>query len=254
MQDGREDPPLDDHFSANAAEYARFRPGYPEELADYLRSLAPESSLIWEAGCGSGQLSMLLTRRFSRVVSSDASARQIAEAPRRSGLSYVVERAQASALGDGIAGLCVSAQAAHWFELNGYYSEVRRVASEGGLVVLITYGRVVAPPELESLLSMFYEEVLGPYWPPERTHVESGYQTLPFPFVELSPPAFMMRESWTLKSFIGYVSTWSAVHRLCAHGREAGFAEFAADLARRWGAGATQREFRWPLAVRVGAI
>ena len=32
-----------DHFSAQAADYAKFRPGYPRELFDYLGSIAAES-------------------------------------------------------------------------------------------------------------------------------------------------------------------------------------------------------------------
>jgi hypothetical protein len=36
-------------------------------------------------------------------------------------------------------------------------------------------------------LDDFYSNVVGPYWPAERIHVESGYRTLPFPKPELTP-------------------------------------------------------------------
>lgn len=246
--------PFSDHFSGRAAEYARFRPRYPTELADYLAALAPRSSLAWDAGCGSGQLSVLLARLFSRVVASDASARQIAQAPRQPHLHYLVERAEETALADGVADLCVSAQAAHWFELNRYYSQVRRVAANGGFVVMITYGRIAAPPGLEPLLSYLYEEILGPYWPPERAHVEGGYRTMSFPFAEHSPPRFILRQMWTLQSFLGYVSTWSAVGRLRRDQGEGALTDFAVAVSEEWRSQPVAREFRWPLHLRVGAV
>ena len=35
-----------DHFSKQAADYAIFRPGYPQELFDYLGSIAPSRQLL----------------------------------------------------------------------------------------------------------------------------------------------------------------------------------------------------------------
>ena len=40
--------------------------------------------------------------------------------------------------------------------------------------------------------------------------MEEGYRTLRFPFPELEPPAFAMKEQWTLPQLLGYVGTWSA--------------------------------------------
>src|SRR5205807_118012 len=56
------------------------RPSYPAALVDFLARLAPETRLAWDAGCGSGQLSVLLAGPFDRVVATDASAEQIARA------------------------------------------------------------------------------------------------------------------------------------------------------------------------------
>ncbi len=105
-----------DHFSATAAAYAAYRPIYPTALADFLAEIAPRSHLAWDAGCGSGQLSVLLADRFARVMATDASAEQIAHATPRPHVAYVVARAEACALADGTVDVAVAAQAAHWFD------------------------------------------------------------------------------------------------------------------------------------------
>src|ERR1700752_4454868 len=53
-----------DHFSHIATDYATHRPTYPTALVALLARLAPARRLAWDAGCGSGQLSVLLADRF----------------------------------------------------------------------------------------------------------------------------------------------------------------------------------------------
>lgn len=120
-----------DHFSSAAAGYAAHRPTYPAELASFLASIAPRHDVVWDAGCGSGQLSTLLVDRFTRVVATDASAAQIANATPHPRVEYRCASAEASGLPDGIADLAVVAQAVHWFDLDRYYAEVRRVTRPG---------------------------------------------------------------------------------------------------------------------------
>lgn len=250
----RSDPSPDrDLFSSTAPDYRRFRPRYPRTLADYLSELAPSDSLVWEAGCGSGQLSTILTHAFGCIVASDASWRQIAEAPRRPRLHYLVERAESSALADDVANLCVSAQAAHWFDVDRYYSEVKRVGKRGGFLALITYGRVAGPPKLQPLLEQLYGMVQS-YWPPERDKVEEAYSTLTFPFYEIATPALEIRESWRVDKFLGYVSTWSAVQALRRETGETAFDDFVATVRRDWSIDGPTKDLRWPLSLRVGRI
>src|SRR5207245_7750338 len=46
-----------DHFSKQAADYAKFRPRYPRELFEYLGNIAPSRQLAWDCGTGNGQRS-----------------------------------------------------------------------------------------------------------------------------------------------------------------------------------------------------
>ena len=45
---------------------------------------------------------------------------------------------------------------------------------------------------------------VGPWWPPERAHVESGYRDLSFPWPELDFPPQEMTAEWTLPQLLGH--------------------------------------------------
>src|SRR5437762_742522 len=49
-----------DHFSRQAADYAKFRPRYPKELFRWLASVAPETKLAWDCATGNGQAAVAL--------------------------------------------------------------------------------------------------------------------------------------------------------------------------------------------------
>ena len=243
-----------DHFSDVAAAYAAYRPSYPPALVDFLARLAPARRLVWDAGCGSGQLSLLLAGHFEQVVATDASPEQIARATAHPKVEYRCARAEASGLPERVADLVTAAQAAHWFDLPAYFAEVRRVTRPGGIVALISYGVVTADADLDAVIRPFYREVLGAYWPPERRHVDEGYRSLPFPFEELDGPSLEIRLDWRLEQLVGYVGTWSAVWALERAQGQGSFATFRRELAKAWGPATTVRTVRWPLALRVGRV
>ena len=62
-----------DHFSNLAHDYTKYRPHYPDELFDYLASLAATHDRAWDCGTGNGQAARGLARRFKEVIATDAS-------------------------------------------------------------------------------------------------------------------------------------------------------------------------------------
>jgi SAM-dependent methyltransferase len=243
-----------DHFSDRAAAYAAHRPTYPSALVDFLARVAPDRRVAWDSGCGSGQLSVLLAARFDHVIATDASTEQLAQAAPHPGVEYRCATAEASGLPSGFADLAVAAQAAHWFDLDRYYAEVRRVTRPRGVVAFVTYRLPVIDRSIDAVIRRFYSDVVGPYWPPERRHVEEGYRSLAFPFAELEAPELEIRERWALDHLLGYVETWSATRALVkAHGRRP-VAAFREELASVWGPRATRHSVSWPLTLRVGRV
>lgn len=243
-----------DHFSDRAAAYAEHRPSYPVALVEFLAGLPSRPRVAWDCGCGSGQLSLLLATRFERVIATDASAQQIAAATRHPNVDYRCAPAEASGLPNGVVDLAVAAQAAHWFDLTLYYAEVRRVARPGAIVALVTYWLLSIDDTLDPVIRRFYSEVLGPYWPPERRHVETNYGSLLFPFDEIEAPPLEIRVDWALADVLGFVGTWSATRAITQARGPAPLAAFRGEMAQAWGPHGAVRTVRWPLALRVGRL
>jgi SAM-dependent methyltransferase len=244
-----------DHFSEIAAAYARFRPGYPDALFAWLADVAPGRELVWECGAGSGQATLGLAAHFARVVATDASAAQLAGAPAHPRVEYRSAPAEASGLPCGACDLVAVAQALHWFPLEAFYAEASRVLRPGGVIAAWTYGHHrVDEPGVNRLVREFYTDIVGPFWPPERRHVEAGYRTLPFPFAELPAPRLELEAFWTLEELLGYLRTWSATARYVAERGVDPVAELAPAIAAHWGPPGRRRHIVWPLALRAGRV
>jgi SAM-dependent methyltransferase len=245
--------PYADHFSRLAPAYASSRPHYPDDLFTYLAALAPNRELAWDCAAGSGQASIPLAGRFNRVVASDISAAMLDQAPRHPRVEYRVAPAEASGLADATVDLVTVAQALHWLDTTPFYAEAERVLVRGGVLAVWTYGaQGLDDPDLDGVLHRFYTEVVGPYWPPERCHVESGYRTLPFPFTELEAPVLTMVEHWSLPQLLGYVRTWSATQRFRETRGHDPVDQLEQNLVPYWGIPSLSRRIRWPLTLRVG--
>ena len=79
-----------DHFSKQAAEYAKFRPRYPKELFRWLGSVAPAKNLAWDCATGSGQAAVELAEIFGTVIATDASEKQVRNAEQHARVEYRV--------------------------------------------------------------------------------------------------------------------------------------------------------------------
>jgi SAM-dependent methyltransferase len=244
-----------DLFSAQAATYAAFRPSYPPALFAWLADVAPARTLAWDCATGSGQAALGLSPHFARVIATDASAAQLAHATPAPNVEYRVARAEASELPDGAADLVNVAQAVHWFDLDRFYAEARRVLAPGGVLALSSYGSArLDEPALAAAFSRFEHETLGDYWPDGRQHVGEALRTIPFPFAELAPPPFALERRWTLAELLGYARSWSATAAFVArHGRDPVDA-LADALAPLWGEATAARTVRWPFVVRAGRV
>jgi ubiquinone/menaquinone biosynthesis C-methylase UbiE len=242
-----------DHFSVAAHEYDRYRPGYPRALIDFLAAAAPRPALAWDCATGTGQAAVALAARFSKVIATDASSAQLAHAVAHPRVEYATARAEDCGLADGIADLVTVAQALHWLDLERFYAEVRRVARPGAVIAAWTYSLADADPAIDPMVAAFYAE-MAPWWPPERSHVEEGYRSLPFPFEPLVAPSFEIREAWPLERLLGYFSTWSAVNRCRKDTRQDPVIALGKRLAEVWGEPSRPRPVRWPLHLRVGRV
>jgi SAM-dependent methyltransferase len=243
-----------DHFSPVARQYAEFRPTYPTTLFDWLASITPQHGLAWDCGAGSGQASVPLAARYERVLATDLSAAQLAAAPALENVEYRAASAEDSGLPDGSCDLVIVAQALHWFDLDTFYGEVRRVLKPDGVLAVWGYNRLMLEHlAVQQALDIFYEQTIGAYWPAERVHVENGYRDLPFPFARITPPAFALQATWRREQLLGYLRSWSAVGRFrAAHGYDP-VVDLDTQIAPHWPDGLAS-QVSWPLFLHVGHI
>ena len=160
-----------------------------------------------------------MAAHFSVVHATDVAPEQVAAARPHPRVQYSVAPAEHSGLPAASVDLVTVAQALHWFDVPAFYAEARHVARAGAVLAVWNYPRPrFVDAALDGLFLEFYSGVVGPYWPPERRHIEANYSTLPpFPeelgFEELPHPQFGLALEWGLEQVLGYVSSWSATAR-----------------------------------------
>lgn len=242
------------HFLSGGAAYAASRPTYPAALADALADRYASREQALDVGCGSGQLSVLLADRFDHVTATDPSDTQLGNVAEHKYVTYRAEPAERISLPDRSIDLVTAAQAAHWFDLEVFYEEVRRVARTDAVLALIYYGVPKMEGDIGDRLLRFYWQDIPRHWPEGRRHVEEGYQSLAVPFTEEPFPKLSITREWTLGKLVAYICTWSAAKRALAAGEGAIVDEFIGDLGALWERSEKTLTVTWPLVGRLARI
>lgn len=238
------------YFTNQAVSYKDFRPTYPPVLFDWLKEIAVGNT-AWDVGCGSGQASAALSRVFDKVIATDTSQSQLDQAPAIPIIDYRCESASASSIESVTVGLTLVAQALHWLDLNAFYAEVKRVSMPGAPLVALTYN-LLSIEGIDKEIHHLYFDVLGPYWPAERRHVETAYREITFPFQRIESPAFAMHARWTLEHLIGYLRSWSALDLYEHETGKDGLSDIRESLEKSWGDTTTIKDVAWPLSILAG--
>ncbi len=130
-------------FSDRVENYAKYRPGYPPELYEYLRNYARLASadVIADLGSGTGLLTQLFLERNHRVyaIEPNDEMRSAAEARLAGQANFVSLNGRAEELPqpDASIDFAVAGQAFHWFDPAATKAELQRVLKPGRQVALI---------------------------------------------------------------------------------------------------------------------
>jgi ubiquinone/menaquinone biosynthesis C-methylase UbiE len=244
---------MKDNFSAQADIYARYRPGYPAELFDFILAHVKEKQTAWDCGTGSGQTARQLARHFNKVFATDISQKQLDNAYQSSNIFYSVQPAEDTIFSAHMFNLITVSQALHWFNFNKFYEEVKRVAKPDAYIAAWTYSLLTISPEIDELINKeYYEHTLGKYWDEERKHVEEKYSSIPFPFSEINTPVFKIEYQWTMQELAGYLQTWSALQKYIAVNGHNPLEELMNKINRHWKGDKMKVVF--PLHLRMGKI
>lgn len=85
---------MKDNFSIQSNQYAKYRPGYPDEFYAYIDSLVPNKEAAWDCGTGNGQIASELSKSFKNVFATDISQAQLDNALVANNIHYSLQPAE----------------------------------------------------------------------------------------------------------------------------------------------------------------
>lgn len=152
-------------FSSRVGNYARYRPGYPKEILELLKTECglTRESVVADIGSGTGKLTELFLANGNAVFGVEPN-REMREAGERllagsSKFTSVAATAEETTLHDASVDFIAAGQAFHWFDRKRCRVEFARILKRGGWVVLVWNDRKTeATPFLEE-----YEKLLKDY-------------------------------------------------------------------------------------------
>ncbi|MEM9007377.1 MAG: class I SAM-dependent methyltransferase [Cyanobacteria bacterium P01_F01_bin.86] len=205
--------PAIDLFSDKSDLYAAARPQYPESLYTFLVSCTDSKKRVWDCAAGNGQASIALANYFTEVHATDLSQQQIANAMPKHNVFYSVQPAETTNFPEAYFDAVTVAQALHWFDLDQFWSEVKRVLKNGGIFAAWGYTDLCIAAEIDAIIKNNLLDIIEPYWSPRIHYLRNGYQDIAIPFEPIQVPSMPMSVTWNLSELLRYMHTWSATRQ-----------------------------------------
>lgn len=219
--------PSEKTFSSYNAEqgktYASVRPDYHpkvyQHVVDHHTATGGQLDTLIDIGCGPGVAARALAPRFNHVFGLDPSEGMIATARSSGGESGSAEPIRfevstAESLGqhlsppvpDASVDLITAANAAHWFDMPGFYAAAARVLKPGGSIALWGTGEVRVHPSMPAAdaIQTVLDDMLDSleeYRTPGNRLVRGRYLDLPLPWTLEEPIAAFGRDAFYRKDY-----------------------------------------------------
>ena len=192
-------------FGRTAADYARHRAGFPEELFERLaaRGIGRAGQRVLDLGSGTGSLARGFARRGARVTALDISEDLLAQARVLAAEEGVaVETLCAPAEDSGLAAArfeVVSAgQCWHWFDRPRVVAEVRRLLAPGGRLAICHFDWLPRPGNVVAATEALIE-AHNPAW-----HLGGGDGFYPAWAEDAAGAGFGAIESFSFETSVSY--------------------------------------------------
>jgi len=193
-------------FSDRVENYVRYRPGYPPEILDLLRTECGlrSSHIVADIASGTGAFTRLLLENGNSVFAVEpnsemraAGIHQLESLPSYDRLRVIAGTAEDTTLRPAAVSFVTSAQAAHWFNLPLARAEFVRILKPGGWCVLIwNERRTASTPFLHD-----YEQMLLDYG---TDYKEVRHERTTAVIHEFFAPALYQERIFTLRQELDY--------------------------------------------------
>jgi hypothetical protein len=132
--------------------------------------------------------------------------------------------------------------------------KARRLLKPEGIIAVIGYPLMNIDDETDKAVLHLYSDTLASaYWDKERKYLEEHYQTIPFPFNEISTPEFSNQYEWNFEQLIGYLNTWSAVQHYINKNKN-NPVEMVKDELKKACGPTIKKTVSFPVLLRVGKM
>lgn len=147
------------------------------------------------------------------------------------------------------------AQGLHWFDFDKFYSNVRSVGRNDGIIAVWSYDMHKINPQKDKITNRFDVdgEILGRYWDKEAKYVKEKYKTISFLFKEISVPVFKTTLYWNLRQLWDYMKTWSSV-KYYSENKRGPLDLVKLEVKNLWGDEFDKKEVTWNINMRAGVI
>ena len=243
-----------DLFSGHSKTYAKYRPGYPKELFDYILQFVDKKDKAWDCATGNGQAAVMLAEHFKKVEATDISEAQIKNAVAKNNIEYQICPAEHTNFPDKSFDLITVAQAYHWLNWKKFRQEVMRTAKPNAVIAIWAYGLINTEDEkINQLIDHFYYEIIGPYWDAERKYVDEAYATVEFDYNLLPTKDFSIKLKWNKEAFLGYLYSWSAVQNYIKQNQVSPLEQFQKEIDVIWDK-TTEKKIEFPVFLKLGRV
>lgn len=200
-------------YSESAQLYALHRPTYSKNLYSYIRESLTNKSKAWDVACGTGQVSIELSKFMKETIATDPSQEQINNAPSAKNLKYSIGSEKINAANNSF-DLITCGTAIHWMNRDIFFKEVDRVLKPDGLLAIWGYTGIDLNNEIDNGLREVIFEHFLPYYPKNILIAFNKYEEISTPYKKIYTPDFFTSKQWTFTDFINYFYTFSAIQNL----------------------------------------
>ncbi len=241
-------------FNDISRQYFLHRPHYPTKLFSWISSVSKKDARVLDVGTGNGQAAIGLSKLFPSIIAIDRSKNQLKDSILSDKIKYQQMDASQLIFPDNSFDLITSASAAHWFNLDEFYAEAKRVLTTNALIILWTYTYPTAENDSLNDALLQIKAILDPYWSKGSLYHLNQYKTLPFPFDEIATPKITMSVQWSTRDIISFLSSWACI-KCYLEEKNKNFLNDATNILNATGTlPDTKHHINFPLYIKAGSV
>jgi len=216
-------------FSGTAWYYARYRPGYPDEVFGLLREkfALNQGSRVLDLGCGTGQIAIPMSSSVQEVIAVDPQEEMLQEAQSQAAtkgannIRWLLGESGHLPQMESVIGkvnLTAIARAFHWMDREQTLRDLYPITQSGGGVALVNDSGPRDGPKtpwketVDRMVKRWLGEerkagTEGTYSHPKKTY-EAILEESPFKGLEMA--VIQLERKWSVEQIIGYIYSTSS--------------------------------------------